>query len=111
MGTFVGCRQVLSRLPLDKRGRLICLSSEDHYTRVRTDKGEELILIRLADAIAEAAPMAGLRVHRSHWVASAQVTSATRKGDGATLTLSQGDDIPVSRFHMTAIRDAGLLPR
>lgn len=102
---------LLDRLPLDKRGRLICLSSEDHYTRVRTDKGEELLLIRLADAIAEASPAAGLRVHRSHWVAAPQVTSATRKGDGAVLTMTQGDDIPVSRTHMTAIRDAGFLPR
>ena len=102
---------LLSRLPLDKRGSLISLSSEDHYTRVRTTLGEELLLIRLADAIAEATPTAGLRVHRSHWVATAQVTSATRKGDGAMLTMAKGDDIPVSRSHMTAIRDAGLLPR
>jgi DNA-binding LytR/AlgR family response regulator len=102
---------LLSRLPLEKRGALMSLSSEDHYTRVRTNKGEELILIRLADAIAEAAPTAGLRVHRSHWVATAQVTSATRKGDGAVLTIANGSDIPVSRSHMTAVRDAGLLPR
>ncbi len=102
---------LLLRLPLDKRGALIALSAEDHYTRVHTTLGEELVLIRLADAIAEAAPTAGLRVHRSHWIATANVTSATRKGDGALLTMVNGSDIPVSRSHMTAIRDAGLLPR
>lgn len=102
---------LMDRLPLEKRGALVALSSEDHYTRVRTDKGEELVLIRLADAIAEASPTQGLRVHRSHWVASARVTSAARKGDGAVLSMIKGDDIPVSRSHMTAIRDAGLLPR
>lgn len=102
---------LLSRLPLDKRGPLVSLSSEDHYTRVRTDRGEELILIRLADAMAETEPTPGLRVHRSHWVATQQVHSVARKGDGAVLSMAKGDDIPVSRSHMQAIRDAGLMPR
>jgi len=102
---------ILDRLPLDKRGALISLSVEDHYVRIRTTRGEEMVLLRLSDAIREAAPTPGLRVHRSHWVATAQVTAANRKGDGAVLSMAQGGDIPVSRSHMPAIRDAGLLPR
>ena len=102
---------ILSRLPLDKRGALVSLSSEDHYTRIRTSKGEELILIRLADAIREAEPTKGMQVHRSHWVALDQVSAARKDGDRAVLTLRTGGDIPVSRTHMPAIRDAGLLPR
>lgn len=102
---------ILGRLPLDKRGPLVALSVEDHYVRIRTTRGEEMVLLRLSDAIREVGDTPGLRVHRSHWVATAQVTSVTRKGDGAVLRMAQGGDIPVSRSHMPAMKEAGLLPR
>ncbi|UWQ94894.1 LytTR family transcriptional regulator [Rhodobacteraceae bacterium M385] len=102
---------LLDRLPLDKRGPLVALSSEDHYTRIRTTRGEDLVLIRLSDAIREAEPTSGLRVHRSHWVALAQVQSARRDGDRAVLQVTGGGDIPVSRTNIAAIKDAGLLPQ
>ncbi|WP_166486076.1 LytTR family DNA-binding domain-containing protein [Jannaschia sp. CCS1] len=102
---------LLERLPLDKRGPLVALSSEDHYTRIRTTRGEELILIRLSDAIREAEPTPGLKVHRSHWVALDQVQAAARDGDRAVLTVTGGGDIPVSRANVGAIKDAGLLPQ
>ena len=101
---------ILSRLPMEKRGALVAISVEDHYVRIRTDKGEEMILMRLADAIKEVGQTAGLQVHRSHWVATAAVTSAKRTGDRAILTMSHGADIPVSRTYIPAIKEAGLLP-
>jgi DNA-binding LytR/AlgR family response regulator len=106
-----GTPAILDRLPLDKRGALVALSVEDHYVRVRTLKGEELLLMRLSDAIRETAPEPGLRVHRSHWVATAAVTAARRDGDRAILAMRSGGDIPVSRSHIRAVREAGLLPR
>jgi DNA-binding LytR/AlgR family response regulator len=102
---------ILDRLPLEKRGDLVALSVEDHYVRVRTTRGEEMILMRLSDAILETAPEPGLRVHRSHWVSTRQVTGARRDGDRATLHMSHGGDIPVSRSHIPAVKDAGLLPK
>lgn len=38
----------------------------DHYGEVTTSEGAELPLMRLSDAIIEAAPVAGLQIHRSH---------------------------------------------
>lgn len=102
---------ILDRIPLEKRGALVALSVEDHYVRVRTTKGEHMILMRLSDAIRETAPAPGLRVHRSHWVATDQVTTARRDGDRAILSMTTGDDIPVSRSHIQAVKEAGLLPR
>ena len=93
------------------RGALVALSSEDHYTRIRTTRGEELVLIRLADAIREAEPVKGLQVHRSHWVALDHIAAARRDGDRAILRLSIGSDIPVSRANVARLREAGLLPR
>lgn len=102
---------LLDRLPPGKRGALVALSVEDHYTRVRTTKGEELLLLRLSDAIRETAPVDGLQVHRSHWVASEQVASARRDGDRTFLILRDGKEVPVSRANVPAAREAGLLPR
>lgn len=102
---------LLDRLPFDKRGPLVALSVEDHYVRVRTRSGEEVVLMRLSDAIRETSGTKGLQVHRSHWVAVDQVTAVHRKGDGARLCMTTGPDIPVSRAHIPAIREAGLLPR
>ena len=101
---------ILSRMPLEKRGPLVALSVEDHYVRVRTTKGEEMILMRLADAIAETGDTAGLQVHRSHWVALDQVRGVRREGDRAILSMAHGPDIPASRSNIAALKEAGLLP-
>lgn len=100
---------LLTRLPPGKRGRLLALSAEDHYVRVRTNHGDNLILMRLSDAIAETAPEPGLQVHRSHWVARAAVRHGRRQGDRAIVTLETGEDIPVSRANVARLRSEGLL--
>ncbi|HHB80299.1 MAG TPA: LytTR family transcriptional regulator [Aliiroseovarius sp.] len=102
--------RILARLPLEKRGALISLSVQDHYVDVVTSKGHEMLLMRLRDAMAETEGVEGLQVHRSHWVALAEVRGAKRLGDKAELRLSDGRDIPVSRTYVKAIRAAGLLP-
>ncbi len=101
--------RILNRLPLERRGALVALSVQDHYVEVVTTRGRDLVLMRLSDAIAEAEGVAGLQVHRSHWVAIDQVRGARRQGDGAVLTLSDGREVPVSRARLRAVRAAGLL--
>ena len=32
----------MTKLPLDKRGKLICLEMDDHYLKVHTDKGSDI---------------------------------------------------------------------
>ena len=100
---------LLARLPGGMRGRLVAISVEDHYVRVRTTKGEAMILMRLGDAIGETAPEPGLQVHRSHWVALWAVTRADKRDGRAILTMADGPDIPVSRSNMAAARDAGIV--
>jgi hypothetical protein len=104
-----GTARILARLPLDRRGALIALSVQDHYVEVITTRGRDLILMRLADAMAEAEGVPGLQVHRSHWVALDQVRAARRQGDGAVLTLSDGREVPVARARLADVRAAGLL--
>lgn len=101
---------ILRRLPLDKRGALISISVSDHYVDVVTNNGQELLLLRLSDAIAEVGDTKGMQVHRSHWVALDQISSARRDGAKAMLTMSNGRDIPASRTYVSALKEAGVLP-
>ena len=99
---------LLERLPFDKRAPLISISVQDHYVEITTEKGSELILMRLSDAIKEAGD--GHQVHRSHWVARAGIAKIARKGATAMITTKDGRDIPVSRTYVPKLKDAGLLP-
>jgi hypothetical protein len=95
---------LLSRLKAENRGRLQHLSVEDHYTLVRTSRGQELILLRFSDALRETGNAAGLQVHRSHWVADDFVAKVNRADGRLSLTLADGKEIPVSRTHATDVR-------
>jgi hypothetical protein len=98
----------LERLPLKLRGGEVwAVEAEDHYLRLHTSKGQDLILLRLADAVAELEGIEGAQVHRSWWVARDAVAEA-RRGDGrATLTLKDGSEVPVSRTYAKLIRERG----
>ncbi|MFN4099224.1 MAG: LytTR family DNA-binding domain-containing protein [Pararhodobacter sp.] len=100
--------RLLARLPLKKRGALIALSVQDHYVDVFTTSGHEMLLMRLADAIAEAEGCPGVQVHRSHWVALDQVRAARREAARGVLTLSDGREVPVSRGYLPKAKEAGL---
>ncbi|HZG47123.1 MAG TPA: LytTR family DNA-binding domain-containing protein [Allosphingosinicella sp.] len=96
------------RLPLHLRAaRLIAVQAEDHYLRVHTELGSDLILMRLSDAVTELEGLEGAQTHRSWWVARGAVRGASR-GDGrATLLLEGGLTAPVSRSYAATLREAG----
>lgn len=96
------------RLPPRLRGAAIrAVQAEDHYLRIHTDRGSDLILMRLSDALEELEGLEGSQTHRSWWVAKDAVRDVAR-GDGrATLTLEDGIVVPVSRRYARALRDAG----
>ena len=98
----------LERLPLKLRGAEIwAVEAEDHYLRLHTSKGQDLILLRLADAVDELQGIEGAQVHRSWWVARDAITHV-RRGDGrATLTLKDGAEVPVSRTYAGLLRERG----
>lgn len=99
--------RLLDRLPHEKRGPLTHLTMQDHYVEVHTDRGSELVLMRMSDAIAETEGVDGLRIHRSHWVARAAVEGVERRGGKLILRLRGGTQLPVSRSYSEAVRAAG----
>ncbi|GAB4064884.1 LytTR family DNA-binding domain-containing protein [Ancylobacter sonchi] len=94
---------LVARLPLDVRGRILCLEMEDHYVRVHTDRGAALVLMRLSDAMNEAHPVKGRQVHRSWWVSDEAVEEFERVGRTGMLHLRNGSRAPVSQRYLRSV--------
>ncbi len=99
----------LKRIPNGIAGDLLSLRTEDHYLRIHTTAGSDLILFRLKDALAELDGADGMQVHRSYWVAREAIEVIERKGRKTMLVLKDGQHVPVSESFMPAVRDAGWL--
>lgn len=86
------------RLPPRLRaGKLQAIAAEDHYLRVHTDLGNDLVLMRIGDAAALLETLPGARVHRSWWVARDAVTGSRSTNGNIMLELAGGLEVPVSR--------------
>lgn len=98
----------LERLPTKLKGaEIYAVEAEDHYLRIHTDRGSDLILMRLGDAVGELEGIEGAQTHRSWWVAKEAVTEVAR-GDGrATFVLKNGARAPVSRSFARILRAEG----
>lgn len=97
----------IERLPPELGAELIALEMEDHYVRVHTALGSELVLLRLRDAIAETDGIEGMQVHRSWWVARGAVEDVVRDGRNIRLKLAREIEAPVSRANVALLKDAG----
>lgn len=98
----------MERLPPRLReAELHAIEAEDHYLRVHTSRGSELLLMRLSDALAELQEAEGAQTHRSWWVAKRAVVDARLEGRRAVLSLRGGIEAPVSRTQVSALRKAG----
>lgn len=95
---------ILSRLKPQNRGRLLRLAVQDHYTEVVTSRGKELILLRFSDALNETSPVAGQRIHRSHWVADDHIEHLKRANNRLMVVTKTGEELPVSRPNEAEIR-------
>ncbi|MBB6253952.1 LytTR family DNA-binding domain-containing protein [Nitrospirillum iridis] len=100
---------VTRAVPRLSGARLLALEAEDHYLRIHTDQGSDLVLMRLRDAIADLGGEDGMQVHRSFWVAREAVAEATVRGQAAQLRLTDGTLVPVSRTALPRIKAAGWL--
>jgi hypothetical protein len=100
---------LLAKLPARLGRNIICLCMEDHYVRVHTPAGSALLLMPLGQAIAEAAPLAGVKTHRSWWVARNAVARTEGGPRAMRLHLINGLVAPVSRAAVATLRKEGWL--
>ena len=90
-----------------REARLIAIEAEDHYLRVHTENGDELIAARFGDALQELANAAGFRTHRSWWVAAEAIDSVRWLRGRGEARLKGGLVAPISRSQARQIKAAG----
>lgn len=96
----------LKRLPIKfHSAELYGFSAEDHYLRVYSNKGEELILLRFADAMKSLSHADGLQVHRSWWVMKNGVADIDTKAGKRVLILKSETQVPVSRTYNKTVKN------
>lgn len=99
---------IAEKLPARLRSaRLIAIEAEDHYLRIHTDAGSDLVLMRMTDACALLPHAAGARVHRSWWAARGAAEMLGRREGKVELTLTGGLTVPVSRAMQASLRAGG----
>ena len=94
--------EFISRLPESLGKNVIAISSDLHYLHVYTDLGRCMILGSLQQA-AESMGEAGLRVHRTHWVARRAIVKIVKKGQQWHCLLSNDLKIPISRRNKSTV--------
>ena len=100
---------LIDQLPAEIGSDIIALEMEDHYVRVHTALGSDLVLMRLRDAMVHVAEIEGRQVHRSWWVARLAVEEVKREGRNVRLVLARGIEAPVARAQVSELKDAGWL--
>lgn len=100
----------LLRLPPSLGKEVIALSAEDHYVRVYTKLGNDLILYRFSDAVREMPENLGIQVHRSHWVNLGAITKFEESGRAYKLTVEDSVTIPVSQRYIEVLKGHGVTP-
>jgi hypothetical protein len=90
-----------------RAARLIAVEAEDHYLRVHTEAGCELVTLRFADALAELAGVPGFQVHRSWWAAADAIEGVRWRRGRGELRLAGGLVAPVSRTYAGTLKAAG----
>ncbi len=98
---------LIDQLPAELGSDILALEMEDHYVRVHTTLGSELVLMRLRDAMAHVADLDGRQVHRSWWVARGAVDDVQREGRNVRLILPRGLEAPVARAQVSELKQAG----
>ena len=79
--------------------RLLAIEADEHYVRLHTDAGSKHVLYRFRDALKDVDELAGLRVHRSWWVAEDAMETLEKTASGFGLKLKGGLFAPVSQTY------------
>ncbi len=82
---------------------LHALNAQEHYIRLWTDQGSDLIRFRFNDAIALLEPHNGFQVHRSWWVNPASVKKVITKGRSLELQIDDTLKVPVSLAYKAVV--------
>ena len=103
--------EFLQRAGIPQLEDVLALQAEEHYVRIYSRNGAELVHYRFGNAVEEMPADLGLQVHRSWWVADNAVRSAKRGARRWQLDLETDVAVPVSDSFVKAVRERGWLKR
>lgn len=98
-------RTLQKKLQPEKRGRLLAMSAEQHYVRIHTDAGEDLVLMPFSEAISKVSSKHGMRIHRSHWISYDAVRALQAADNSLSVRLENDIVLPVSRSFSGSVRE------
>ncbi len=98
-------RSLQRKLPPEKRGRLLAISAEQHYVRIHTNVGDDLVLMPFSEAVGKVPSEQGMRIHRSHWISYDAVQALQAAGNNLSVQLENDIELPVSRSFSGAVRE------
>lgn len=78
---------------------LLAIEADEHYVRLHTDAGSKHVLYRFRDALKDVEDLAGLRIHRSWWIAEDAMEGLEQTASGFGLKLKSGLIAPVSQTY------------
>lgn len=97
-------RGLIGSVPLSLGDDIIRMHAQDHFVQIVTAEGSALLSERFGDCVARLEPLDGLQCHRSHWIRLTHARSVTRSGSAYVCTLSNGDEVPVSRRRYATLK-------
>lgn len=101
-------REFRLRLSAKRRSaRLIAIQAEDHYVRVHTDAGSELLPMPFSLALEELSKAYGYQLHRSWWAAADAIEGVRWSRGSGEAQLAGGLVVPVSRTCAPSLKSAG----
>lgn len=89
-------------------GEVLVVSADDHFLHVTTTREKGRVRMRFRDALSELDQIPGYRIHRSHWVAKAELLGVRPDGRRHLAYLRSGGSLPVSDAYVEELRRAGL---
>jgi len=87
----------ISKLSPSVAAEPLLLQAQEHYLKVTTALGSELILYKFGQAVREIPENFGVQVHRSFWVAIQNINGWSTTETGIKLSVHHGTPVPVSR--------------
>lgn len=102
--------KLIHRLPIKYRNsEIYAIKSEDHYLRVYTSLGDELILYRFGDALKDLEGIEGVQTHRSWWVAINAVEEVQKDYGKNFYLLKNQIKAPISRSFIKNLKLVNLI--
>jgi hypothetical protein len=99
-------RGFIARIPSRLGNDIVWVRAEQHYVRVTTPLGADLLLCGFGRAVFELGAQGppGAAIHRSHWVAWNHVVGIEVVDGEAICRLTTGDTAPISRRRVREVR-------